>query len=90
MAERKVHYSLSPWGDGQGGGNNISKLSFPPPAPADGRGVFVQPLCIMNIKHIMGVAIIASIFCGLDGYTHQKNEWFVAKDHKNVEYVIDG
>jgi hypothetical protein len=44
----------------------------------------------MNIKHIMGVAIIASIFSVLDGYTYQENQRFVAKDHKNAEYVIDG
>jgi hypothetical protein len=44
----------------------------------------------MNIKHIMGVAIIASIFCVLDGYTCQEIQRFAAKDHKNAEYVIDG
>ena len=29
------------------GANNISELSFPPPAPPAGRGVFVQPLLIV-------------------------------------------
>jgi heat shock protein HslJ len=44
----------------------------------------------MNIKHIIGVAIIASIFCVLNGYTYQEIQRFAAKDHKNAEYVIDG
>jgi hypothetical protein len=45
---------------------------------------------ILYIKHIMGVAIIASIFCVLDGYSYQEIQRFAAKDHKNAEYVIDG
>jgi hypothetical protein len=48
MLERKVHNSLSQRGRVRVGGNNISKLSFPPPAPPTGRGVFVQALIIRS------------------------------------------
>jgi len=44
VAERKLLYSLSHRGRARVGANNINELSFPPPAPPAGRGVFVQPL----------------------------------------------
>jgi len=43
MPERKVLYSLSHRGRARVGAYNIRWLSFPPSAPPNGRGVFVQP-----------------------------------------------
>jgi len=53
VPERKVHFSLSQRGRARVGVNDISGLSFPPPAPPAGRGVFVQPL--VNPKMTIGV-----------------------------------
>jgi len=50
VAERKLHFSLSQRGRVRVGVNDISGLSFPPPAPPAGRGVFVQALSNNLIK----------------------------------------
>jgi len=44
VPERKVHFALYQRGRVRVGVNDISGLSFPPPAPPAGRGVFVQAL----------------------------------------------
>jgi len=50
VPERKVHFSLYQRGRVRVGVNDISGLSFPPPAPPSGRGVFVQALINLNFK----------------------------------------
>jgi len=54
VLERKVRNSLSQRGRVRVGVNNIRNLSFPPPAPPIGRGVFVikktQPLNMKEKK----------------------------------------
>jgi len=42
VLERKVHFSLYQRGRVRVGVNDISELSYPPPAPSAGRGVFVK------------------------------------------------
>jgi hypothetical protein len=50
VPERKFHFSLYQRGRVRVGVNDISGLSFPPPAPPSGRGVFVQALCTFFLR----------------------------------------
>jgi hypothetical protein len=77
VAERKVLYSLSHRGRARVGANNIRLLSFPPPAPPNGRGVFVQPLLIKCNRKLSGSFSRTVDLLGRVKKSREKTVWFI-------------